>query len=148
MREAADEDLYISFSHRTLPSMAFVAMGLFNNSAFGGSGAKINDTMPLDRINPRRAWRTSEITPCLGNLAIERLVCKGSYGFDNGDYYRALVNHAPQSLPGCADGPGTSCSRGRFASYLQERANMFGGFSEKCRVDYNNSTDIVSFYDI
>ncbi|ORY57874.1 histidine acid phosphatase [Pseudomassariella vexata] len=146
MAESADEDIYVGISHRTLPSMVFVAMGLFNNSAFGGTAASINDTMPLDRINPRRAWRTSEITPCLGNLALERLSCTGSYGFDDGNYYRALVNRAPQALPGCTDGPGTSCSESGFLKFLQEREAMFGGFSERCQVDYDNSTDTVSFY--
>ncbi|KAI1214424.1 histidine acid phosphatase [Annulohypoxylon truncatum] len=147
MRESDAEDLYVSFSHRTLPTMAFVAMGLFNNSAFGGSAETINDTMPLDRINPRRAWRTSEITPCLGNLAFEKLACKGSYGFTDGDYYRALVNHAPQPLPGCTDKPGSSCSRSSFEAFIQERAGMFSRFSQRCQVDYDNSTDIVSFYE-
>ncbi|KAI1097397.1 histidine acid phosphatase [Jackrogersella minutella] len=146
MRETTDEDLYVSFSHRTLPSMAFVAMGLFNNSAFGGTAETINDTMPLDRINPRRAWRTSEITPCLGNLAMEKLSCEGSDGFEDGDYYRALVNHAPQALPGCTDGPRGSCSRKGFENFIQERAKLFGGFSETCKADQEDSTDIVSFY--
>ncbi|KAI0000085.1 histidine acid phosphatase [Xylariaceae sp. FL0662B] len=118
MRQTAGEDIYVSFSHRTLPSMVFVAMGLFNNSAFGGTGDAINDTMPLDRINPRRAWRTSEITPCLGNIALEKLACRGSYGFDDGEYYRALVNHAPQPIPGCTNGPGTSCSRSGFEEFV------------------------------
>ncbi|KAI0901243.1 histidine acid phosphatase [Annulohypoxylon nitens] len=147
MREDADQDLYVSFSHRTLPSMAFVTMGLFNNSGFGGTAETINDTMPLDRINPRRAWRTSEITPCLGNLAIEKLTCEGSYGFEDGDYYRALVNHAPQPLPGCTDGPSGSCSRSGFEDFIQEKTDLYGGFSNKCQVDYDNSTDIVSFYE-
>ncbi|KAI2465805.1 hypothetical protein F4781DRAFT_435060 [Annulohypoxylon bovei var. microspora] len=54
MRETASEDLYVSFSHRTLPSAAFVAVGLFDNSVLGGEGAgTIDDTMPPDRVNPR-----------------------------------------------------------------------------------------------
>ncbi|KAI1379819.1 histidine acid phosphatase [Hypoxylon crocopeplum] len=147
LADTADEDMYISFAHRTLPQMSMIALGLYNNSAFGGSGESINDTMPLDRINTRRAWRTSEATPCLGNLAIERLTCTGSYGFEDGDYFRALVNRAPQLIPDCIGGPGTSCPRSRFESFMQERAAMFGGYSERCQVDYDNSTDIVSFYD-
>lgn len=141
-----DEDIYVSFTHRELPPMVVVAMGLFNNSEFGGSEAQINDTMPLDRINYRRAWRSSSILPFLGNIAIERLNCTGSYGYEDGDYYRALVNSAPQPLPGCADGPGTTCSRGAFSGYLQERLDKFSGFSEKCGVEYSNSTDILSIY--
>ncbi|KAI0892782.1 histidine acid phosphatase [Annulohypoxylon nitens] len=141
-----EQDIYVSFTHRELPPMVFVAMGLFNNSEFGGSEASVNDTMPLDRINYRRAWKSSHVLPFLSNLAIERLNCSGSYGYDDGDYYRVLVNSAPQPLSNCADGPGTTCSRSGFEKYLQERVDMFQGFSEKCGVDYDNSTDTVSIY--
>ncbi|TDZ38858.1 Acid phosphatase PHO1 [Colletotrichum trifolii] len=145
--ETAEEDLYVSFTHRELPPMVLVAMGLFNNSeSGGGSEASINDTMPLDRINYRRAWRSSHVLPFLSNIAIERLNCTGSYGYDDGEYYRVLVNSAPQALPGCANGPGTSCSRSGFEDYLKERVDKFEGFSEKCGVEYDNSTDVLSFY--
>ncbi|KAI1313733.1 histidine phosphatase superfamily [Xylaria venustula] len=142
----SSEDMYVSFTHRELPPMVVVAMGLFNNSDFGGSESTINDTMPLDRINYRRAWKSSNILPFLGNLAIERLSCNGTYGYDDGEYYRVLINSAPQPLPDCADGPGTSCSRNGFEKYIQDRVDMFQGFSEKCGVDYDNSTDVLSIY--
>lgn len=140
------EDLYISFTHRELPPMVLVAMGLFNNSAFGGSDSAINDTMPLDRINHRRAWKSSNILPFLGNIAIERLECSGSYGHEDGDYYRVLVNSAPQPLPDCADGPGTSCSRAEFKKYVQNRVERFSGFSKECGVGYENTTDVLNIY--
>lgn len=138
------EDLYVSFTHRELPPTVVVAMGLFNNSAPGGGD--INATMPLDRINHRRAWKSSHILPFLGNVAIERLNCSGSYGFSDGEYYRALINNAPQELPDCFDGPGTSCSRRGFESYLQARVALFDGFSDRCGVDYDNSTDVLTIY--
>ncbi|KAF6810419.1 histidine acid phosphatase [Colletotrichum sojae] len=145
--DASDEDLYVSFTHRELPPMVVVAMGLFNNSEAGaGPAGSINDTMPLDRINYRRAWRSSRVLPFLGNIAIERLNCTGSFGYDEGEYYRVLVNSAPQPLPGCVDGPGTICSRAGFEEYLQQRVDMFSGFSEKCGVEYDNTTDVMSLY--
>ncbi|KAI1642477.1 phosphoglycerate mutase-like protein [Daldinia loculata] len=140
------QDIFVSFTHRELPPMVFVAMGLFNNSEFSGGEASINDTMPLDRINHRRAWKSSHVLPFLSNAAIERLNCSGSYGYEDGDYYRILVNSAPQPLPNCADGPGTTCSRAGFEQYLEERVDMFQGFSERCGVDNGNSTDILSIY--
>jgi acid phosphatase len=147
MSDGSDaEDLYISFTHRELPPMVFVAMGLFNNSEFGGSEAQINDTMPLDRINYRRAWKSSHVLPFLSNLAIERLNCTGSYGYDDGEYYRVLVNSSPQPLSACTDGPATTCSRSGFEDFLQQRVDMFSGFSEKCGADYTNTTDILSIY--
>ncbi|KAK3689492.1 histidine acid phosphatase [Podospora appendiculata] len=141
-----EQDLYVSFTHRELPPTVLVAMGLFNNSAFSGTAEKINDTMPLNHINHRRAWKSSRILPFLGNIAVERLNCSGSYGFADGEYYRVLVNNSPQELPGCGDGPGTSCSRQGFETYAQEREDLFGGFSKKCGVDYDNSTDALTIY--
>ncbi|KAI1349850.1 histidine acid phosphatase [Xylaria sp. FL0043] len=146
MRDKSAEDMYVSFTHRELPPMVVVAMGLFNNSAFGGSGSSINDTMPLDRINYRRAWKSSHVLPFLSNLAIERLRCNGTFGYGDGEYYRVLVNSAPQPLPDCADGPGASCSRKGFETYIQDRVDAFQGFSAKCGVDYDNSTDVLSIY--
>lgn len=142
------QDLYVSFTHRELPPTVLVAMGLFNNSAFGGSEATINDTMPEDRINYRRAWKSSHVLPFMTNIAFERLNCTGSYGYDDGDYYRVLVNNAPQQLPDCGDGPGTTCSRSTFETWVQDRADLFNGFSDKCDTasDYDNSTDTVTFY--
>ncbi|KAI1331076.1 histidine acid phosphatase [Xylariaceae sp. FL0255] len=146
MSDNSDLDLYISFTHRELPPMVAVTMGLFNNSAFGGSEGAINDTMPLDRINYRRAWKSSHVLPFLSNFAIERLNCTGIFGYDDGEYYRVLVNSASQPLPDCGDGPGTSYSRVGFESYLQDRIDMFSGFSKKCGANYKNSTDVLSIY--
>ncbi|EQB58893.1 histidine acid phosphatase [Colletotrichum gloeosporioides Cg-14] len=124
MAETADEDLYPGF----------------------GAAADINATFPLDRINYRRAWRSSNILSFLSNIAIERLNCTGSYGYEDGEYYRVLVNSSPQPLPDCADGPGTTCSRSGFETYIQDRVERFTGFSEQCGVEYDNSTDVMSIY--
>ena len=148
--DTAPQDLYVSFTHRELPPTVAVAMGLFNNTAF--SSGNINDTMPLNVNNQRRAWKSSNIFPFLGNVGIERLNCSASYGFDalkqsSGDiFYRALWNNAPQQLPTCADGPGESCSAQGLQTFLNERQQIFGGFSQKCGVTYPNTTDIVTFY--
>lgn len=152
--EAADaagsgvQDLYVSFTHRELPPMVLVALGLFNNSAFGGTPATINDTMPSDTINARRAWKSSHILPFMTNVAMEKLSCSGSYGYADGEYMRVLVNNAPQQLPGCGDGPGTTCSRGRFTEFLKERSQVAGGYSEVCHTasKYDNSTDVLTIY--
>lgn len=146
--DEAAQDLYVSFTHRELPPMVLVAMGLFNNSAFGGSQATINDTMPSDTINLRRAWRSSHVLPFMTNIAVERLNCTGSYGYDDGDYYRVLVNNAPQQLPDCGDGPGLSCSRAAFGDFIEQRSSMFGSYSEACDTasEYDNSTDVLTIY--
>lgn len=143
------EDLYVSFTHRELPPTVLVALGLFNNTAWTASN-DINATMPVDTLNPQRAWQSSKFMSFLTNIAIERLECD-SFGYqDNanqtGEYYRVLVNKNPQLLQGCSDGPGESCSKAGFEKFMQERTQMFGGFSEKCGVEYKNSTDVLSIY--
>lgn len=143
-----DEDMYVSFTHRELPPMVLVAMGLYNNSALSG-GSDINGSMPLDRVNYARQWRSSRILPFLGNIAIERMDCAEAYGYPNGtdtDFYRVLVNRVPMTLPDCYDGPQESCSREMMQGFVRERANVVGEFSEKCMVDYGNSTDVLNIY--
>ena len=143
-----DQDIYISFTHRELPPTVLVAMGLFNNSALTGANNP-NATMPLDQINYHRRWVSSYILPFLTNIAIEKMNCSESYGYQNVSdptYYRVLVNQSPQTLPGCYDGPLESCSAAGMADFLRSRTEMFGGFSEACSVDYDNSTDVLSIY--
>lgn len=142
--DQADQDIYVSFTHRELPPTVLVAMGLFNNSAFSASG-DVNATMPTDAINYNRAWISSRILPFLTNINIEKMQCD-SYGYDSGEYYRVLVNASPQPLVGCVDGPGMSCSRSAFEAWVGQRGEMFGGFSEKCGVEVNNATDTLSIY--
>jgi len=145
---SADQDLYVSFTHRELPPTVLVALGLFNNSQFSGAD-NINATMPTNQVNYGRAWVSSKIIPFLTNVAIERMNCSTSYGFENQTdptYYRVLVNQSPQTLPGCFDGPLESCSAAGLQSFLSDRGQMLGGFSEKCGVDYSNSTNTVTFY--
>lgn len=141
------EDLYVSFTHRELPPTVLVAMGLFNNSAYSGTNQP-NASMPTDVLNHRRAWKSSDILPFLANVAVEKMTCS-SYGFNGtGEYYRVLVNNSPQSLVGCTDGPGDSCSRAGLTAWLQERARVVGRYGEVCRVDYSNSTDVLGIYDV
>lgn len=139
-----DQDLYISFTHRELPPTVIVALGLFNNSQFSGAN-NINGTMPLNTINHRRAWKSSNFLTFLTNIAVEKMSCD-SFGFDAGTYYRVLVNDSPQSLDGCADGPGESCAQGNMTSWLSERADVVGEYGTTCMVDYGNSTDVLSIY--
>ncbi|KAK8189403.1 histidine phosphatase superfamily [Phyllosticta capitalensis] len=140
------QDLYVSFTHRELPPTVLVALGLFNNSAASASN-DANATMPLSQINHRRAWKSSNILSFLTNVAIEKMSCD-SYGFEDAgnEFYRVIVNNSPQPLDACADGPGESCPRAKFESWIRERADRYGDFSQECGVTYQNSTDALSIY--
>ena len=149
--DSSSQDLYVSFTHREFPPTVAVALGLFNNSGFSGD-ANTNDSMPLNIINHRRTWKSSNILPFLGNVGIERLNCSGSYGYDelkqsSGNiFYRTLWSNSPQQLPGCIDGPGESCSASGLQAFLSQRSQLLGGYSRKCAVNYPNTTDLVTFY--
>ncbi|KAB8071270.1 histidine phosphatase superfamily, partial [Aspergillus leporis] len=106
------QDVYVSFTHRELPPTVITALGLFNNSAFSGAD-DVNKTMPTDKINYGRKWKSSANLPFLTNIAIEKMSCD-SYGYDEGDYYRVLVNSGPQPLEECRGGPGDTCGSSKF----------------------------------
>jgi len=142
------QDLYVSFTHRELPPTVLVAMGLFNNSELTGAN-EINATMPLDRVNWHRQWVSSYILPFLTNVAIEKMNCSASYGYENATdptFYRVLVNRSPQTLPDCHDGPVESCSAAGMASFVRERGQLFGDYSSICGVNQTNTTNVLSIY--
>lgn len=143
LKGSGSQDLYVSFTHRELPPAVMVTLGIFNNSAPAGP-ADINATMPLTKPNHYRAWKSSKILPFLSNIAIERMTCD-SYGYGSGDYVRVLVNQDPQPLE-CADGPGESCPSSAFDDFVKSRGDMFSGFTEKCKPEYDNSTDTLTIF--
>ncbi|KAH9851950.1 phosphoglycerate mutase-like protein [Lenzites betulinus] len=155
-----NQTLYMSFTHREEPPLVLTALGLFNNSAYYPA-LDVNSTMPTDRINHRRAWRTSEILPFLGHVGIERLQCanatlddaasagQGAEDVDqDGAFVRVLVNGAPIPIPECQDGPGESCALSGFAAYIAQRVAKYGDFIGACGINDTvaNRTDLLSIY--
>ncbi|KAH8602496.1 histidine phosphatase superfamily [Bisporella sp. PMI_857] len=102
-------------------------------------------TMPLDTINHRRAWISSNFLQFLTNIAIEKIKCD-SFGFNAGIYFRVLVNDSLQTLDGCRSGLGGTCSEKAIDDLVAERAEAVGGFGAKCKVDYSISTGMFSVY--
>lgn len=141
-KQKQEQELYVSFTHREVPPTVLTALGLFNNSAYTGAN-NVNGTMPLDKINYNRVWRSSEILPFLTNIAIEKMECD-SFGFDAGVYYRVLNNGSPMPLVDCRDGPEGSCSRKGFSEFLRERREGILGYNEACggENEYPSSLDI------
>jgi acid phosphatase len=140
--ESSSQELYVSFTHRELPPTVITALGLYNNSAYSGAN-HVNGTMPENRINYNRAWKSSEILPFLTNIGIEKMSCE-SDGFDEGDYYRILNNAGPQPLVDCRDGPGGSCSKKQFHGFIKGRVAMYGDYNKACEgdSDYPSSLSI------
>lgn len=142
--ETADQDMFVSFTHRSMPPMVIVALGLFNNSAYSGAN-DILSTMPLNTINHQRVWKSSNIIPFLTDIGIEKLDCD-SYGFEKGTYYRVMVNGNPHSLPDCNDGPGESCKESTTVKWLAERGKIVGDFDTKCMLNNENITHQLNLY--
>lgn len=154
-----NQSLYISFSHREEPPLVMTALNLFNNSAYYPS-LNVNSTMPADRINHQRAWRTSQILPFLGHVGIERLECAdGAVNsptegggvqslWNSGAFVRVLVNGAPIPIPECQDGPGESCALADFKEFVERRAGLYGDFVGACQINetVTNRTDVLTIY--
>ncbi|KZV69796.1 phosphoglycerate mutase-like protein [Peniophora sp. CONT] len=137
------QSLFLSFSHREEPAFIASALGLFNDS--GVTGAPINESLPTDRINYDRAWRTSRLLPFLGHVGLERLTCTNETGAQEGTYVRAIVNGAPIPLPSPCnqDGPGDSCSGADFQTFVQTRSEMYD-FATACA--NTEGEDDISFF--
>ncbi|KAH9940793.1 phosphoglycerate mutase-like protein [Epithele typhae] len=154
-----NQTLYVSFSHREEPPLIMTALKLFNNSAYYPA-LDVNSTMPTDRINYDRAWKTSQILPFLGHVGIERLQCANTTVnstqsddgaetiSDVGSFVRVLVNGAPIPIPDCQDGPGQACALGKFSDYIQGRVALYGDFIGACGINdtVTNRTDTLSIY--
>ncbi|KAB8233942.1 putative histidine acid phosphatase [Aspergillus alliaceus] len=143
LASTADQDVYVSFTHRELPPTIITALGLFNNSAFSGAD-DVNQTMPTDTINYSRAWKSSSILPFLANIAIEKMSCD-SYGYDEGDYYRVLVNSGPQPLQGCRGGPGDSCGASNFNAFVEGLGERFNDFVDACGAPKSTSQTVTIY---
>lgn len=147
----------VYFTHREEPPVVAAALGLFNSSSSPGPWADIPNEGEEDGWDWRgweerakdRLWRTSELIPFLGHLALERLECVTPHSdphprSDSPDHSRAaeegetkphvrvLVNETPQRIPACDSGPGGSCPLFQFLEYVAARSARFGDFDEQC----------------
>ncbi|CAF2945412.1 unnamed protein product [Rotaria sp. Silwood2] len=143
LNRTTDQDLYISVAHREMPPFILTALGLYNDTNTAGVHI-INHTFPLDQINYRRIWKSSEFIPFLGRVALERLDCTSTVY--NGSFVRILINSAPKPLPGCTSGPGASCPLEQYMNYVEKRNEQHSAFSKACDVHYQSTTDMLTIY--
>jgi hypothetical protein len=140
--------------------MSFLNDGQLNQLA-AASGIFDNEKpLPVDRIARDRIWRSSRISPMRGTVAFERLTCKvsehtmptstrkpckprvtgsSSPGDHDGSsrnetFVRIRLNEAVYQLPFCHDGPGKSCSLGKYIKYLADTLEDNGSFAKLCNV--------------
>lgn len=127
---------HIWFTHREEVPLVTHALDLFH----GHDDATA--AMPLDKINPTRVWKTSEIIPFLGHVSLERMECAID-GDDNDDedggnretqsLVRIIVNGSPQEQPACHSGPGGSCPFEEFLELVDKLPEVYGKLKEVCQ---------------
>jgi acid phosphatase len=141
--DSKDQRLYISVAHRQIVPLILTALGLHNDSKDLDASDR-NPIFPLDRMNYRRSWKSSNFISFLGHIALERLDCRSAP--NTGSFVRILVNAAPQPLPGCDSGPGASCPLEQYKNYIKRRKSEYDDFSKACGTREKKATDVLSFF--
>ena len=123
---------HIWFTHREEVPLVTHALDLFH-----GHDEATGD-MPLDKVNPTRVWKTSEIIPFLGHVSLERMECPAANGnqeeqVPTQSYVRIIVNGSPQEQPACHSGPGGSCPLLEFEELVESLPGIYGELSEVCQ---------------
>ena len=86
-----------------------------------------------------------------------RLKVRSSLSRDNRYYLRGLscrvairlgqINDAVVPLPGCAEGPGSSCALASFEAYVAKRAAVAGDFVQRCGLEgVKNATGVLDIF--
>jgi hypothetical protein len=121
--------LHAFFTHRESPAFVATFLNLYNDTVNGmppASAPPVLETRP----EPRQ-WRTSELVPFLGHVALERFSCgvqePGLDGKDtSNDYVRAMVNGKFERMIGCDDGLGRACKWDSFEKFVDSRLEIWG----------------------
>ncbi|KAK9900897.1 phosphoglycerate mutase-like protein [Cystobasidium minutum MCA 4210] len=127
---------HIWFTHREEVPLVTHALDLYHGHD------EATGAMPLDKVNPTRVWKTSEIIPFLGHVSLERMECAAAGADkkegDDGEvqahpYVRIIVNGSPQEQPSCHDGPGGSCPLHQFLELVDDLPSIYGELKEVCQ---------------
>jgi acid phosphatase len=78
-----------------------------------------------------------------GRTIFERLACRTSDS-DSQIFVRINVNDGIVALPGCEQGPGSSCPLADFQARIAARGAELGDFREKCGLDMH-APDRITF---
>ncbi|GHJ85260.1 hypothetical protein NliqN6_1662 [Naganishia liquefaciens] len=127
--------LHTFFTHRESPAFVATFLNLYNTTRDGMPAASLPPA--LDHRPEPRQWRTSELVPFLGHVALERFSCgvqlTGVAGErKSDDYVRAMVNGKFEKMIGCEDGLEGSCKWDTFSSWVDDRIERFGAWDEVC----------------
>jgi len=120
--------------------------------------------LPTSHVLHNRTWRTSDVVPMGGRVIFERLICPAPrHCWDNAPFYpnhiyceeereevyvRVNANDGIVAIPGCDDGPGSSCELEKFMERVQKKGEEVGGFGKVCGLseDAPNSITFLRQY--
>lgn len=134
LAESSDDagSLFFSFSHDNDLVRYLTALGLYDD----------DEPLPVDYVDFRNHFKSSEIVPMGGRLITERLNCYNETSETTDQYVRLILNDQVLPFGDCTSGPGFSCP---LETYLETVDSMVYDFPSECAM--NSSTpDYVSFY--
>jgi hypothetical protein len=121
--------LHTFFTHRESPAFVATFLNLYNSTVNGMPAASVPPV--LDHRPEPRQWRTSELVPFLGHIALERFSCGQSLDGSD-DYVRAMVNGKFERMIGCEDGLEGSCKWPTFEKWVDDRLESYSSWDEVC----------------
>lgn len=114
--------LIAAFSNDGQMNQLVAALGVFDKEA----------QLPADNIPKNRLFRASNFVTMRGTVGFERLSCSSKGG--NEVYVRIRLNNVVYPVSGCQDGPGKSCSLGKYQKIVKSKLKAAGDFSKICNV--------------
>jgi hypothetical protein len=129
--------------------MAFVNDGQLVQLASACGVFDGQEPLESGRMDGGRLWVSSRFVTMRGTVAFERLRCAGGdgdvkptrtgcrpkpTGVGEGTFLRIRLNDAVYKVPGCDDGPGSSCELGKYADMVGKKLAAWGSFVENCNV--------------
>lgn len=151
-------DLLVSFLNDGQLVELVTASGVFDDEpAFSGT-----------EMNPDRLFIASHFVTMRGTIAFERLNClvdapsnataapvqrrqldNATTTSTNATYVRIKLNEAVYTVPGCQDGPGSSCLLSDYVEFIADKYAAEGSWTENCNVTTAGAPTTVqgaSFY--
>ncbi|KAJ9125636.1 hypothetical protein QFC22_000598 [Naganishia vaughanmartiniae] len=134
--------LHAFFTHRESPAFVATFLNLYNDTVHEMPAASAPPA--LETRPEARQWRTSELVPFLGHIALERFSCgiqdptttssssssssssSVAARDTSNDYVRAMVNGKFERMVGCDDGLGRACRWDTFERWVDARLEIWG----------------------
>jgi acid phosphatase len=113
------DPFFFSFTHDTSIVPILVTLGIYDNQP----------RLHADHFTEVRQFTMSHVLPMGGRTILEKMSCGPERS-----YVRLNVNDGIMEIPGCSEGPGSSCPLDKFAQLVEERVSKAGSFKTDCNL--------------